>query len=58
MFTASKRIPGDLEISVVPWARDLWSGNLHQTEGSEGNVGREDYEEQDNQLWAQVRSFL
>ena len=39
---------------MVSWVRDLWAGDLWQAEGVEGDVRREDQEEQDHQLWVEV----
>ena len=53
-FSASQRVPGEPEISVVSRARDLRSRDFRSAESSEGNVRGEGDEEQDYQLRAGV----
>ena len=43
-----QREPGDPEVSLVPGAGDLRSGDLRQAESIEGDVRSEDGKEQDN----------
>ena len=51
---ASERVSGNTEISLVSRIRNLWFGDIHSSEGAQGNVRCEDHEEQNHQLWAQV----
>ena len=39
-----QRVSGDAEVPLVPRAGDLRPGNIHQAEGSEGNVRSENHE--------------
>ena len=55
LFSASERVTRDPEVSLVSRVRNLRPGDLHQAEGPQGDVGRQDHEEQDHQLRAQVR---
>ena len=54
LHSASKWISGNTEVHLVSWTWDLWAGDFWQAEGVEGDVRREDQEEQDNQLWVEV----
>ena len=55
LFSASKRVTRNPQVSLVSRAWDLWPGDVHETEGAQGDVRRQDHEEQDDQLRAQVR---
>ena len=52
--SASQRVPGEPEISLVSRAGDLRSGDFRSTESSEGDVRGEGDEEQNYQLRAGV----
>ena len=53
-FAASERVSGNTQVSLVSRARNIWSRDVHSSEGAQGDVRGQDYEEQDHQLRTQV----
>ena len=56
-FSASERVSGNPQVSLVSRAWDLRPRDVHEAEGAQGDVRGQDHEEQDDQLRAQVRHW-
>ena len=53
--TGGEWVSGNTQVSLVSRAGNIWSRDVHSSEGAQGDVRGQDYEEQDHQLWTGVK---